>query len=222
MNTASELTLRSALADPAMRESLLASALLLLLSGGLTFLLSWLWVLRRALETPPLEDLDGLLVCGHVLRDGRSSPEFVQRLRRAARLAERFPRLPIIVAGGGSPSEASVGRDWLLDHGAVAADRIRLETASLDTFENLRHTRSMLSGGERIGLVSSRFHLARVLAYARQLGLDVVAVPAEPRWRPTRANLAASLREGALLCWFISGRFWARLARRRRLLARIR
>ncbi|NBB93692.1 MAG: YdcF family protein [Gammaproteobacteria bacterium] len=222
MNTASELTLRGALADPALRESLLVSALLLLLSGGLTYALSWMWVLRRAIETPPLADLDAVLVCGHVLRDGRPSVVFLQRLQRAARLAERFPRLPIIVAGGGAPSEASVGRDWLLDHGVIDADRIRLETTSLDTFENLRHTRSMLAGGERIGLVSSRFHLARVLAYARQLGLAAVAVPAESRWHPTRANLAASLREAALLCWFLSGRFWARLARRRRLLARIR
>lgn len=222
MNTASELTLRGALADPALRESLLVSALMLLLSGGLTYLLSWAWVLRCAVSNPSLPRLDCLLVCGYALHQGAPSPVFVQRLQRAARLAEPDPGLSVIIAGGGAPSEAAVGRDWLLANSTIPAERIRLESASLDTFENLREARGMLVDGQRVGLVSSRFHLARVLAYAKQLGLDAVPVPAERRWRSSSASLSTTLREAALLCWFLCGRFWARLARRRRLLARIR
>lgn len=222
MSTVSSLTLRDALGDPALRESLLVSALMLVASGGLTLLVTWLWVLYRALASDRSHDIDYLIVCGYVLEHGRPSAVYRRRLRRAARSAENDSRVRLLLAGGGEPSEAAVGRDWLLAETAVEAARIELEEFSTDTFANLRHARGLLPGGARVGLVTSRFHLARVLVYARQLELDAVPVPAEPRWRATPGNLAASFREAAFLCWFVCGRFWARLARRERLLARIR
>lgn len=222
MKTASNLTLRTALRDPALRESLLVSALILLASGGLTLVVTWLWVLRRAIAPGRSTDVDWLIVCGHVLEDYRPSGVYRQRLRRAARLAEENPDLRLLLAGGGDPSEAAVGRDWLLAETAVGAARIELEEISTDTFANLRHARGLLPDEARLGLVTSRFHLARVLAYARQLGLDALPVPAEPSWRPTVGNLLASLREAAFLYWFVCGRFWARVARRERLLERLR
>lgn len=222
MNSASTLTLRGALSDPALRESLLASLVMLLASLGLTFVASWLWVLRQAARRDRSPAVDWLLVCGHVLEHGRPSAIFRQRLRRAAGIAAERPETIIVLCGGGVPSEASAGRAWLLAGYAIEPGRIRLEEASRDTFANLRHARDMLPAGVRVGVVTSRFHLARVLVYARQLGLDALAVPAESRWRFTPGNTAASLREAAFLCWFVCGRLWARLARRRRLLERIR
>lgn len=222
MSTASNLTLRHALADPALRESLLASALMLLASSGLTLLGSWAWVLRQAMRRGSQPAVDWLVVCGYVLEDGRPSAVYRQRLRCAARMAEADAGVQLLLAGGGEPSEAAVGRDWLVAEMGVEAARIHLEEFSTDTFANLRHARGMLPRDARLGLVTSRFHLARVLAYARQLGLDAVAVPAERRWRFTPANLAASVREAAFLCWFLCGRFWAQLLRREMLLERLR
>lgn len=222
MSTVSNLSLRGALADPPLRESLLVSMLMLLASGGLVFLASWGWVLYRAVRSDDRACLDWLIVCGYVLDAGRPSKIYRQRLRRAARLATEQPGVRLLLAGGGEPSEAAVGRDWLVSECGFDAARITLEEASTDTFENLRHARGLLPPAARLGIVSSRFHLARVTAYARQLGLDAVPVAAEARWRLAAGNLAASLREAAFLCWFVCGRLWARLAGRRQLLERIR
>lgn len=222
MSTVSSLTIRDALSDSALRESLLASTLMLIMSGGLTLVITWLWVLRRARSVSGRPDVDWLIVCGYVLEAGRPSPVYRQRLSRAGRLAAKDPDLRLLLAGGGEPSEAAAGRDWLVEQAEVDAERIVLEEFSTDTFANLRHARGLLPPGARLGVVTSRFHLARVLAYARQLGLDAVPVPAEPRWRFTFGNLAASIREAAFLCWFLCGRFWARLAQREHLLERLR
>ncbi|NEZ02600.1 YdcF family protein [Wenzhouxiangella sp. XN201] len=222
MNTVSTLTLRGALADPALRETLLASTVFLVLSLGLTYLVAWLYVIRSALVREARSRVDRLLVCGHALRAGRPSDVYRQRLHRAAKLACDDPSLDLLLAGGGAPSEAAVGREWLLAQAAVDADRIGLEAASTDTFENLRHAREMLGPETRLGIVTSRFHLARVLIYARQLGLRAAPVPAEDRWRWTVDNVKASLREAAFLKWFVCGRFWAQIARRQSLLERIR
>jgi uncharacterized SAM-binding protein YcdF (DUF218 family) len=222
MSTLSSLTLRHALADPALRESLLVSLLLFVASAGLTLLATWVHVLLVALRRRRPVRVDWLVVCGHVLEDGRPSAVYRSRLREAARLAGGPAGPQLLLAGGGEPSEAAVGRDWLLAQGELPAERIHLEEISTDTFANLRHARTLLPAGTRIGLVTSRFHLARVLVYARQLGLDAVPVPAEARWRFNGVQLVASLREAAFLCWFLCGRFWARLARRRALLERIR
>lgn len=222
MSTLSSLTFRNALADPALRESLLSSTLILVASGGLSLVISWLWVLRRALSAGGPPEIDWLIVCGHALEAGRPSAVYRQRLRRAGRLAADDPNLRLLLAGGGEPSEAAAGRDWLVEQGGVEAERIELEEVSTDTFANLRHARGLLPPKAKLGLVTSRFHLARVRAYARQLGLDVTPVPAEPRWRFTSGNLAASFREAVFLCWFVCGRFWAHLAQREPLLERLR
>ncbi|MDZ7789085.1 MAG: YdcF family protein [Xanthomonadales bacterium] len=222
MSTVSNLSLRGALADSPLRESLLVTLLMLLVSGGLVFLASWGWVLYRAVRSDDRASVDWLIVCGHVLDAGRPSAAYRQRLRRAARLVAERPETRLLLAGGGEPSEAAVGRDWLVAECGLDAARVELEEISTDTFENLRHARGLLPPGARLGIVTSRFHLARVTVYARQLGLDAVPVAAEARWRPGGGNLVASLREAAFLCWFVCGRFWARLAGRRRLLERIR
>jgi len=221
MSSVSKLTLRGALNDPALRESLLASLLMLIASAGLVFLASWVYVIRAALRRAEPHGVDRLIVCGHLLEAGRPSAIYRTRLERAASLAASDPGLALLLAGGGQPSEAAVGREWLVAEYGIDPKRIGLEEASTDTFENLRHARELLPREARLGVVTSRFHLARVVAYARQLGLDAVPVPAESRWRWTGANLAASVREAGFLCWFACGRAWARVARRRHLLERI-
>lgn len=223
MSTLSSLTLRSALADSALRESLLISALVFLASGGLVFAVTWLWVLGGALARVRRADIEWLIVCGHLLEpSGRPSPIYRSRLARAALLAEHSPGLRLLLTGGGRPSEAAAGRQWLVQVHGLEPERIQLEEVSTDTFENLRHARTRLPAQVRSGIVTSRFHLARAMCYARHLGMQVLPVPAEARWLPSLGNVTASVREAALLCWFVCGRSWARLARRQELLARIR
>lgn len=210
------------LSDPAVLESVGASLVLLVLTGGVSLILSWLWVWRWALIRvhSPLSGV--VLVCGHRLVDNRPSDDYVRRLARAAKLLESRPQLRIILLGGGQPSEAGAGRDWLLANADVDPARIELEEDSTDSLENLRHARDLISTDEQIFLLSSRYHLGRLKLFSRQLGLNPALVAAEPALVPGWRNLVAMVQESIYVCWFASGSLWARLARRQYLLEKIR
>jgi uncharacterized SAM-binding protein YcdF (DUF218 family) len=214
--------LKRILEDRAIAESLVASLLFLVLTAGLSLLLSWLWVLRWALTRGPRPGGGILLLCGHQLDQGKPSGDYIQRLGRAAELMVDQPDLRLVLLGGGVPSEAAAGRDWLLANTRLDAERIELEEDSIDSLENLRNARELLPAGVPVYLLSSRYHLGRLRLFAGQLGLDARLVPAEHGFRPSPRQLMLSVQEAVYVCWFVSGRLWARLARRESLLARIR
>lgn len=207
--------------DPAVRESLLVSMIMLILSAGLTWVMSWLWVWRWMLVGNVTPRQGVILVCGHRLDNGRPSRDYVRRLERAAELVAGQPGLRLVLLGGGEPSEAAVGRDWLVERAGIDPGRIELEELSTDSLQNLRHARDMIDEGTDIYLLSSRYHLGRLRCFANQLGMSVCLVPAERRCLPGMASFWQSLREAAYVCWFVCGRFWARLARREHMLRRI-
>jgi uncharacterized SAM-binding protein YcdF (DUF218 family) len=218
----SQRTFIEIIREPGVPGSLIFSALVLLVTGGLSLLASWLWVVRWALARGH-EPVSGVvLVCGHRLEAGQPSADYRKRLKRAAELAHANPQLQLMLLGGGTPSEAGVGRNWLLQHTDLAAARIETEEESVDSLENLRQARALLGPQARISLLSSRYHLGRLRVFSRQLGLQAELVPAEPAFRPSPRNLARTALEAMLLCWFVSGRVWARLARKESLLERIR
>src|SRR5699024_1708234 len=114
MSTVSTLTLRRALADPGFRASLVITALALLATGGLVLVVTWLRALATARARACPGELDWLVVCGHLLEaSGQPSPIYRARLARGAALAEQNPQLCLLLAGGGRPSEAAAGRQWL-------------------------------------------------------------------------------------------------------------
>ncbi|MCA1778089.1 MAG: YdcF family protein [Xanthomonadaceae bacterium] len=215
-------SIRDVMGDSALRESLAVSLVVALASGGLAVLLAWLWVLRHALVHNGCPPVDWLVICGHSLNSAQPSSEYRSRLACAEVLAVKHLQMQLFLTGGGTPSEAVVGRDWLVQRGRVESTRLALETSSRDTFENLRQVRTLLPACDSLAILSSRYHLGRLRLYASQLSLQAALVPAESAWYPTPRNLAVSLREAAFVCWFVTGRLWARLARRQRLLSMMR
>lgn len=213
---------RRILSDRAILESLLVSLLILVFTAGLSLLLSWLWVLRWALSRVPRPGPGVLLVCGHQLDQGQPSADYRVRLVRAAEWMAAEPGLRLVLLGGGVPSEAAAGRDWLLANSGLESGRIELEEESLDSLENLHNARAMLVPSASVYLLSSRYHLGRLRIFAGQLRLQARLVPAEASFRPSWRNLGLSLLEAGYVGWFVCGRFWARLARRESLLERIR
>ena len=222
MNEPTPRSPRGVLADAAVRESLLVSLIMLVLSAGLAWVLAWLWVWRWMLADNVRPDKGVILVCGHQLDKGQPSPDFVQRLERAAELVAGQPHLRLVVLGGGQPSEAAAGRDWLVQQGGIDPARIELEEESTDSLQNLRHARDLIEADTPTYLLSSRYHLGRLRILADQLDMRVRMIPAEQRCRPHPGNIVHSIREAAYVCWFVCGRFWARLARREHMLKRIR
>jgi len=194
---------------------------LTLLTAGLVLLPAWAWVLRASWRRRPVWQGDVLLVCGHRLEQGRPSPDYRIRLRAAAEFAERNRELGLVLLGGGQPSEAAAGRDWLLDHSCVAAAQILIEENSVDSLENLCNACELVAQHQDPGLLSSRYHLGRLSILTGQADLAVTLIPAEPQASLSPRQLRATLFEAVYLIWFLTGRGWARLARRRRLLAQI-
>jgi uncharacterized SAM-binding protein YcdF (DUF218 family) len=70
--------------------------------------------------------------------------------------------------------------DGLLAHG-VDSSRVELEDRSTTTVENMRFSREMLRQGDRVGIVTSDFHLYRALGIARREGIE------DPRGIPARS-----------------------------------
>lgn len=127
------------------------------------------------------------------------------RLWRAGKAPE------IVVSGGALPwrdargTEADAAVRFLTDLG-VPADRILLESASLDTRQNAQMTEAVLRtrGARRVLLVTSALHMRRALARFEIPGIEAIPVaidhevandpPGPIRWLPDTDALDGSRR----------------------------
>lgn len=206
--------------------TLFLSSLIVLLSGGLSWLLVSLRVLQVALTTSNrIAPADWIVVLGRQLLGSAVTLDYAARLDRAVALASTQPRARLLVLGGktsaGPFSEAEQGYRYLIQR-SIAEDRIRVESGSRHTLENLQNAREDLGDNPgRVVLVTSRFHLARSCALAAGLGLDVRPCAAEASFHWSLRGLGRVLLEGLYLHWYWVGRVWASLTRNHKSLARI-
>lgn len=70
-------------------------------------------------------------------------------------------------------------------------------------------------------LVSNRYHLARCLLMARNLGLPVAGAPAEPARRPSWRLPWQLLWEAYLVHWYLAGWAYASFLGNRAMLERV-
>ncbi|MDA3934922.1 MAG: YdcF family protein [Gammaproteobacteria bacterium] len=216
-----QFTVKKILKDPMLVETLIVSLVLVVISGGLIWFCAWVWVMRHALMSHSAPQAGTLLVCGHRLQNHQPTPDYIARLQRAVELLTHAPELRLILLGGGAPSEAAAGRRWLLANTVIADSKIGLEEQSENSFENLRHARELCIESEPVYVLSSRYHLGRLRILARQLGLPVILLTAEPRLQINLANLWRTITEAGYVCWFVCGLLWAKLGRRQAMLHRL-
>ncbi|MSP01574.1 MAG: YdcF family protein [Acetobacteraceae bacterium] len=204
------------------------SGLLIAATGGLTYALAMLRVARDTARSPQtLPASAPIVVLGVQLsRDGLPGSEFRERLDHGAALLVRAGEADIIVLGGvtrpGFSSEADMGKDYLVRHRDVSAERIQCERRSRHTLENLwfyRHGSANHDGA--IMLVTSRFHMARACLLARGLGLTVRPEPSDRGFRAAARVLVRLPSEALLIHWYIVGRTFARVTRNDRMAKRI-
>ncbi len=208
------------------------STLLLAFATGVAGLgLPVAWQARKILRLAsgePLRRSDALLILGRELRDDALSPVYRARLEHGASLWRDGWAPRVIVSGGmtgtASRSEASAGRDLLIDRG-LPAEAIWTEDRSRHTLENLFFVREALGreGLRTLILVSDPLHIGRARALARGLALDVVCSPAlaaPPRPGTLTWWLRAG-REGFLLHWYRVGVVYSRVIGSERMLSRV-
>jgi uncharacterized SAM-binding protein YcdF (DUF218 family) len=153
--------------------------------------------------------------------------EAAERYTEAVALARRLPMARLVFSGGSGglltadpPEAETAGR--LFEALGVAKDRITLEAASRDTWENALYTARLLQpkAGQRWLLVTSAWHMPRAIGCFRKAGFAVEPWPVDYR-TPRRLDLArlnASIPEGlrridfvakeyvGLLAYYLAGR----------------
>ena len=123
-----------------------------------------------------------------------------ERIVETVMLARKFPEAKIAFTGGDAgilyPSDSeAVGAQRMLTDMGVARDRLILEAAARDTYENAVYLKTqldrlgLLGPGKRWVLITSAYHMPRAIASFRQAGFDVEAWPVDYRTRG-RADLA--------------------------------
>lgn len=139
-------------------------------------------------RTDPDGPIDAIIVPGAALAGAEPSPFLASRLDRAIELWHGQDEKPLLVVSGGQgddevASEAAAMRSYLLSHG-VDANHVLEEDRSTTTFENMRYSRDVLAREGRaradshVAIVSTDYHLARCLAFARRAGMNAQGVGA--------------------------------------------
>lgn len=149
---------------------------------------------------PSRRESSGIIILGSVLFDGRVPPLLRRRLDRAVAERERLLALgidPVLVTSGGkadavNPPESTAMAAYLVGVAGVPADRVRTETDSRTTEENLLFSHRILEEAGRQGpfiITTSRYHAFRAALLARGLGFDdeVVGGPTALSYLPTAA-----------------------------------
>jgi uncharacterized SAM-binding protein YcdF (DUF218 family) len=205
-------------------STFLLSIAVVTISGGLTFLLCWIIVLKFSrLPTANGAAPDVILVMGLRLNHGEITREFEARLDEAAR---HGTICPVIVLGGmasgKAPTEAAAGQRWLVARG-FDENSILLEETSRNSLENLAHARALMHSKNfrRPLLITSRYHLARSSILASSLGISHnLSAPDHPTMRHPAA-LTRSLFEALMINWYYVAWATARATGNSAMLSRI-
>lgn len=119
--------------------------------------------------------LDYIIVLGAQVHEDGPSYVLMRRLNAAAEYLEANPDTVCIVSGGQGANEpfpeAEGMADYLIGIG-IDPDRIRLETESSSTAENISNSMKFISPGARVGIVTNNFHVYRAVQTAKRLGLN--------------------------------------------------
>lgn len=172
---------------------------LLLAAGGLVLLVALvvggpnLWVARSSsghlytAQDVPRHPVAIVLGAG-LAPDGSPSPFLQARLDIAAELV-REDKVEVVLVSGDNRShdydEPSAMRDYLVDRG-VDRDRVVLDYAGLDSYDTCVRAKRVFQVSSAT-VVSQGYHVPRVVAVCRAVGLPVDAVGDETarRWGDT-------------------------------------
>jgi uncharacterized SAM-binding protein YcdF (DUF218 family) len=151
----------------------------------LLFIFWQLWMARTVYQYSFVTDphpADAAIVMGAAAWHTRPSPVFAERINHAITLYRNGRVEKIIFTGGtlepDERADSEVAANYASQRGVQEED-MYCELISRTTFENLHAAKSVIQeqGIERVLLVSDPIHMKRVVAMARDLGLDAHPSP---------------------------------------------
>ena len=147
------------------------------------------------------EIADAAIVLGAAVYRDRPSPVFRERINHGIELFLAGQVQYLIFTGGlgnrDNIAESEAARAYAIANG-VPADRILIETNSVDTLSNLSEAKRIITemGFDRVLVVSDPMHMKRALAMADDVGLNASASPTTTsRYRSVRSQAIFLIRE---------------------------
>jgi uncharacterized SAM-binding protein YcdF (DUF218 family) len=135
----------------------------------------------------PEESCQYMLVLGAKVRYDGPSVSLMDRINAAYDYMVAHPEVIAIVSGGQGPdepmTEARCMYEQLVKKG-IDPERIWMEEKATSTWENINFALDMIQERtgqrpEKIGLLSSEYHLFRATLFADKCGVDAVGIPAK-------------------------------------------
>ena len=134
----------------------------------------------------PREHVDYVVVLGAKVRDDGPSVSLQNRIDAAYDYLTEHPDAVAIVTGGKGPDEPITEAECMYDHltaMGIAADRVWMEPNATSTWENLNFSLDLIEEKtgqrpEKIGLLSSEYHLFRAKLFAKECGVEAAGIPA--------------------------------------------
>lgn len=150
----------------------------------------------RASFGEPKESCEYVVVLGAKVRDSGPSVSLMDRIYGARDYLESHPDVIVVVSGGQGQdepmTEAQAMYDELLALG-IDPDRIWMEDKATSTWENLNFSLNLIEEKtgvrpEKIGIVSSEYHLFRASLFADACNVESVLIPARTSIISQRVN----------------------------------
>ena len=159
----------------------------LLLVIGLLVVGTTEYFIIQASRGTPEKSCDYMVVLGAKVRTDGPSVSLWDRIYGAADYLNAHPDVICVVSGGQGPdehmTEAQAMYDELVKLG-IDPSRIWLEDKATSTWENLNFSLNLIeektgTRPEKIGVVSSEYHLLRASLFTKKCGVEFVGIPAE-------------------------------------------
>lgn len=134
----------------------------------------------------PKESVDYVVVLGAKVRPDGPSVSLMDRVYGARDYLREHPGVIAVVSGGQGPDEPMTEAKCMyeqLTKLGIDPDRIWLEDKATSTWENMQFALDLIerktgSRPEKLGVVSSEYHLFRAGLFADACGVEAVGIPA--------------------------------------------
>ena len=147
----------------------------------------------HAAQGDPDQNCDYVLVLGAGVDGERPSRSLQERLTAAESYLRAHPQTICVVSGGQGGGEDITEAECMyreLTARGIEAGRILLEDRASTTAENIRFTLELLEKEgirlQKLGIVSSEYHLFRAKLMASRLGVEAVGIPAKTGLLPLK------------------------------------
>ncbi len=144
-------------------------------------------IIIRASFGDPGESCEYVVVLGCYVRPDGPSQTLLDRINATYDYLTEHPDVIAVVSGGQGPdevmTEAQCMYDILVERG-IDPDRVWMEEQATSTWENLKFSLDLIqertgARPEKIGLLSSEYHLFRASLLAEAQGVETVGIPAQ-------------------------------------------